>query len=89
MVTLTTEKIGFNERLFLLVSRQALTLKHFNPIEKIDLNVYFYISLHQQGVTANVLAYDIICIGINIVGGNKCRGKEHKLSKNMALWSEA
>lgn len=63
MVTLTTEKIRFNERLFLLVSRQALTLKHFNPIEKIDLIVYFYISLHQQGVTANVLVYDIIGIG--------------------------
>ena len=27
MVNLTTEKIGFNERLFLLVSRQPLTLR--------------------------------------------------------------
>ena len=27
MVNLSTEKIGFNERLFLLVSRQPLTLR--------------------------------------------------------------
>ena len=63
MVTLTTENIGFNERLFLLVSRQTLTLKNFIPIEKIDLNVYFYISLQQQGFAANTLVHDVFCTG--------------------------
>ena len=63
MVNLTIEKTGFNERLFLLVSRQTLTLKNFIPIEKIDLNVYFYTPLRQQGVAANVLVYDVFCTG--------------------------
>ena len=57
MVNLATAKIGFNKRLFLLVSRQTLTLKHFITIEKIGLNVYFCISLRQQGFVANVVMY--------------------------------
>ena len=62
MVNLTTAKIGFNKCLFLLVSRQTLTLKHFIPIEKIGLNVYFCISLRQQGFVANVVVY-VFCRG--------------------------
>ena len=64
MVTLTTEKIGLNERLVSASFKaNAITLKNFIPIEKIDLNVYFYISLRQQGFAANTLVHDVFCTG--------------------------